>query len=100
MIKVARFIPTFSGQTGRSVNHILELTKQLNKYPIKTTLYTCSEIDYNATKRTYSYQEINPNFIIKRFNSYLRFRDYRISFGLIRTLLKDSFYDELQKLQK
>lgn len=90
MIRVARLIPIFSGQAGGPINHILELTKHLNKYPIKTTIYACSEIDYVVNKRTYLYQEINPNFIIKRFNSYIRFRDYRISFGLLRTLLRDS----------
>lgn len=90
IIKVARFIPFFSGQYGGTANHIFELTKHLNKYLVKTIVYSASEIDYHSTKRTEVYQKINPNFIVKRFNSYLRFKDYRISFGLIRTLLKDS----------
>jgi len=90
MIKVARFIPFFSGQQGGPAMHIRELTKYLKPYPIKTLIYAASEIDYAAKSRTHLYQKVNPNFIIKRFNSYFRFRDYRISHGLFRTLLKDS----------
>ncbi|MFX1311078.1 MAG: glycosyltransferase family 4 protein [Promethearchaeota archaeon] len=89
MIKIARLIPFFSGQYGGPVKHILELTKNLSKYPIKTTVYASSEIDHSATKRTYHYQFINPNFIIKRFNSYIRFKDYRISFSLFPSIFKD-----------
>lgn len=90
MIHIARLIPYFSGQYGGPVKHILELSKFLNKYPIRTTVYACSEIDHAATKRTYPYQVIRPNFIIKRFNSYMRFKDYRISLGLFPNLFKDS----------
>jgi len=90
MIHIARLIPYFSGQYGGPVKHILELTKALSKYPIKTTVYASSEIDHSATKRTFQYQVINPDFMIKRFNSYIRFKDYRASFSLFPTILKDS----------
>lgn len=89
MIKLARFIPFFSGEFGGPVRHILELTKRMQSYPVQTVVYASSEIDYKAKRRTQLYQEINPNFIIKRFNSYLRFRDYRLSLGILHTLLKD-----------
>ncbi|MFX1451363.1 MAG: glycosyltransferase family 4 protein [Promethearchaeota archaeon] len=90
MIKVARFIPFFSGEAGGPVRHILELTKHLVKYPIETIVYTSSDINESATKKTFQFHKINPTFVIKRFNSYIRFRDYRISLGMFRTLLKDS----------
>ena len=90
MIRVAHFVPYFSLQYGGPATVIIELTKQLIKYPVKTTIYASSEIDHFATQRTYLFQKLNPNFIVKRFNSYLRFRDYRINLGLFKTLLKDS----------
>jgi len=89
MIKMGYLVPYFSLQYGGPVMVILELVKHLNNYPIKTTVYASSEVNASATQRTYLYQKITPNFIIKRFNSYLRFRDYRINLGLLRTLLKD-----------
>ena len=89
MIRIARFVPFFSGEYGGPVKHILELTKFLNKYPIKTTVYASSDINYLATKRTYNYQRLNENFIIKRYNSYLRFRDYRVSLRFFLSLIKD-----------
>jgi len=90
LIKVARLIPFFSGQYGGPVKHILELTKHLSVYPIKTVVYACSEIDQAAKFRTLPYQQVNKNFEIKRYNSYLRFRDYRISLKLFPSLYKDS----------
>lgn len=89
MIRIARLITYFSGEYGGPVNHILELTKHLKKYPIKTTVYSSSEVDFAGKVRTTQYQEINPNFIIKRFNSYLKIKHYRVSFGLISSLLDD-----------
>jgi len=90
MINIARFIPFFAGQCGGALNHILELSYHLGKYPIKNIVYTSSEIDYHATQRTQLYQELTPKFIVKRFNSHLKFRDYRVSFKLFPTLFKDS----------
>lgn len=62
MIRIVRLIPFFSGQYGGPVNHILELTHSLNRYPINT--------------------------IIKR--TYLKFKDYRITPLLIKDLIRDS----------
>lgn len=90
LIKVARFVPFFSGEGGGPVRHILELTKYLKKYPIDTIVYTSSEINQSASKRTFLFQRYSPSFIIKRFNSYIRFKEYRLSLGMFRTLLKDS----------
>lgn len=90
MIHIARFVSFFSGQQGGPVRHIKELTRFLNPYPVKTTVYASSEIDYSGKNRTLLFQEIGPNYIIKRFNSYIRFRDYRVTLGLFRSLLKDS----------
>ncbi len=90
MIRVAHLFPYFSLQYGGPVMVLLELCKYFKKYPINSTVYTASEINDSATIRTNSYQQLYPNLIIKRFKSYLRFRDYRICLGLIPTLLKDS----------
>ena len=70
MIRVAFFISYFSGEGGGPINHILELTKHLRKYPIKTTVYTSSDIDHSANKKTFLYQKLTSRFIIKRFNFY------------------------------
>lgn len=90
MIRVARFVPFFSLQYGGPVRYIIELNKFLKPYPIRSTIYAASEIDNSAKTRTSHYQKINAKFIVKRFDSYIRFRDYRVCFGLFRTLLRDS----------
>ena len=90
MIQVARFVPFYSRACGGSVIHVMELTKYLQKYPVATKIYAASELDYEAKNRAVLYQKINSKHIIKRFNSYIRFRNYRVSFGLFSTLLKDS----------
>ena len=53
-------------------------------------VYSSTDIDIGHTKRTTQFQQINPNFIVKRHNTYIRFRDYRVGFNLFPTLLRDS----------
>lgn len=52
MIRVARFVSFLSGEFGGPVRQIKELSKYLELYPIKTTIYAASEIDYLAKKST------------------------------------------------
>lgn len=90
MIKIARFIVYFSGEAGGPANHIIELTKSLKDYPIKTTIYATSDINYSGNKKAMLYEKLGKNFIIKRYNSYLKFKDYRITLKLFQSVLKDS----------
>ncbi len=90
MINIARLIPIYSRQYGGPAVHINELTKFLKPFPIRNIIYTTNALDFKETKKAPKIHEVSPKLIIKRFNSYLRFREYRVSFGLFKELLKDS----------
>ena len=47
-------------------------------------------LNHSGSKKTYPPQFINLKLCIKRFNSYIRFRDYRISHGLFHILFKNA----------
>ncbi|MCJ7647564.1 MAG: glycosyltransferase family 4 protein [Candidatus Lokiarchaeota archaeon] len=90
MITIGRLIPTFTGNTGGPYNHIMELTPELEKLGVNTKVFTTSYIAQVGRRRTQFFEKKSDLFSIYKFNSFLRFKEYRISLGLIRYLLKDA----------
>ena len=62
----------------------------MEKVGISTKIYASSFINQKDRKRTEFFQRINDKFAIYRFDSYLKFRQYKITFKLLPHLLKES----------
>jgi glycosyltransferase involved in cell wall biosynthesis len=90
MIKVAMLTPFFTEKLGGPYNVITEIVPFLEKKKVKTKIYTSSAYSQKGKTRIEFLQQINESFTIYRFNSYLRFREYRISLKMLPFLLKDS----------
>ena len=88
MINVAMLTPFFTGKLGGPYNVISEITPYLARQGITSKVFTTSTITKFGKKRTVFFEERSKDFKIFRFNSFLRFREYRISFNLLPYLLK------------
>ncbi len=89
MINVAMLTPFFTGKLGGPYNVIMELAPILEQKGISTSIYTTSAIRKFGRARTEFFEEKSKNFKIYRFDSYLKFREYRTSFKLLPFLLKN-----------
>ena len=89
MINIAMLTPFFTGKLGGPYNVIMELAPILERKGISTNIYTTSAIRKFGRARTEFYEEKSKNFKIYRFDSYFKFREYRISFNLLPFLLKN-----------
>ncbi len=89
MINIAMLTPFFTGKLGGPYNVIMELAPILEQKGISTSIYTTSAIRKFGRARTEFYEEKSKNFKIYRFDSYLKFREYRTSFKLLPFLLKN-----------
>ena len=90
MIKVAMLTPFFTEKLGGPYNVITEIVPFLEKKKVQTKVYTTSAYSQKGKARIEFLQQINESFTIYRFNSFLRFREYRISLKMLPFLLKDS----------
>ncbi len=88
-ITIGRLIPMFTGKFGGPYNHIIELTSQLEKLGVSTNVYTTSYLAKVGKERTYFYEQKNKLFNVFRFHSFLKFREYRISFNFFSYLLRE-----------
>ncbi len=89
MINVAMLTPFFTGKLGGPYNVIMELAPILEQKGISTSIYTTSAIRKFGRARTEFFEEKSKNFKIYRFDSYLKFKEYRTSLGLLPFLLKN-----------
>lgn len=89
MLNVAMLTPFFTGKLGGPYNVIMELAPILEKKGISTNILTTSAIRKFGKARTEYFEEKSRNFKIYRFNSYLKFKEYRTSFKLLPFLLKN-----------
>jgi len=89
MINIAMLTPFFTGKLGGPYNVIMELAPILERKGISTNIYTTSAIRKFGRARTEFYEEKSNNFKIYRFDSYLKFKEYRTSFKLLPFLLKN-----------
>ena len=90
MINVAMLTPFFTEKLGGPYNVITEIVPFLEKKKVKTKIYTSSAYSQKGKTRIEFFEQINESFMIYRFNSFLRFREYRISLRMLPFLLKDS----------
>jgi glycosyltransferase involved in cell wall biosynthesis len=90
MIQVAMLTPFFSGKLGGPYNVISEIVPHLEKCGVKTSIFTTSAITKFGRKRTEFYEKKSKLFKIYRFDSFLRFKEYRISLSMIPYLLKSA----------
>ena len=89
MINIAMLTPFFTGKLGGPYNVLMELAPILEKKGISTNIFTTSAIRKFGRARTEFYEEKSRNFKIYRFDSYLKFKEYRTSFNLLPFLLKN-----------
>ena len=89
MLNVAMLTPFFTGKLGGPYNVIMELAPILEKMGISTNVLTTSAIRKFGKARTEYFEEKSKNFKIYRFNSYLKFKEYRTSFKLLPFLSKN-----------
>jgi len=89
MLNVAMLTPFFTGKLGGPYNVIMELAPILEKMGISTNVLTTSAIRKFGKARTEYFEEKSRNFKIYRFNSYLKFKEYRTSFKLLPFLSKN-----------
>ncbi len=90
MISRAILIPFFTEKSGGPYDVINELSLILEKMGVKTEIFTTSSISQTGKERTNFLEKKSEMVKIYRFHSYLRFREYRVSFRMIPFLLKDS----------
>lgn len=81
--------PFFTGQLGGPYNVITEIVPYLKDMGVATKIFTTSAIKKFGRKRTEFYEEKNKKFQIYRLDSFLRFKEYRISFSLLPFLLRN-----------
>jgi len=89
MINIAALTPFFTGKLGGPYNVIMELAPILERKGISTSIYTTAAIRKYGRERTEFLEEKSKNFKIYRFDSYLKFKEYRISLSLLDSLLKN-----------
>ena len=89
IIKLAVLTPFFTGKLGGPYDVINELAFHLGNKGVHFTIYTSSSISQKGKKITESFQKISDSLFVKRFNMQLKFREYRMSFGLIPQFMKD-----------
>ncbi len=89
MLNVAMLTPFFTGKLGGPYNVIMELAPILEKKGISINILTTSAIRKFGKARTEYFEEKSRNFKIYRFNSYLKFKEYRTSFKLLPFLSKN-----------
>ena len=90
MINLGFLIPFFSGKCGGSCIGIKEIVPYLERMGVNTKVYASSSIAQKGKERTEIFEKKSNGFTIYRFNTFLRFREYRISFKLLPHLLKNS----------
>ncbi len=90
MINVAMLTPFFTGNLGGPYNVILEIAPYLEKLGVTTNIYTSSAITKFGRNKTEFYEEKSKGFKIFRFDSLLRFKEYRISLQMIPFMLKNA----------
>jgi len=82
--------PFFTGNLGGPYNVILEIVPYLGQYGVNTSIYTTSAISKFGRKRTEFFEKKHDYFKIYRFDSILRFKEYRISLSMIPYLLMNA----------
>lgn len=80
--------PFFTGELGGPYNVISEIIPYLEARGASTTIYTTSAIAKYGNKRTEFYEHKSKNLRIYRLDSFLKFREYRVSFSLLPLLIK------------
>ncbi|MFX1593046.1 MAG: glycosyltransferase family 4 protein [Promethearchaeota archaeon] len=88
MINIAMLTPFFTGELGGPYNVISEIIPYLEKRGVSTTIFTTSAIEKYGKKRTEFYEYKTKYYKIYRLDSFFKFREYRISFGLLPFLIK------------
>ncbi|MBD3211365.1 MAG: glycosyltransferase, partial [Candidatus Lokiarchaeota archaeon] len=89
-LNVGMLTQFFTPKLGGPYNAIIELVSQFRKIDINTNIYTTSSLSQIGKGRTQFIQKINENLKIFRFDSYLRFKEYRISFKMLPYMLKNA----------
>ena len=90
MINVAMLTPFFTGKLGGPYNVILELALELEKMGVNTNVYTTSSIGKYGKEKTIFLENKSDNFSIYRFDSFIRFKEYRIALKMLPFLLKNA----------
>ena len=90
MINVAMLTPFFTGNLGGPYNVILEIIPYLEEYGVNTNIYTTSAISKFGRRRTEFFEKKSDRFKIYRFDSYMRFKEYRISLSMVPYLLNNA----------
>lgn len=80
--------PFFTGELGGPYNVISEIIPYLEAKGVSTTIFTTSAIAKYGNKRTEFYEHKSKNYRIYRLDSFLKFREYRVSFSLLPLLIK------------
>lgn len=81
--------PFFTGQLGGPYNVIAEMVPYFEKMGIAAKIFTTSAIKKFGKKRTDFFEQKSKNLQIYRLDSFLKFREYRISFNFLPFLLKN-----------
>ncbi|MFX1394335.1 MAG: glycosyltransferase family 4 protein [Promethearchaeota archaeon] len=90
MINQAILTPLFTEKYGGPYEAILELVSHLEKLGVNSKIFTTSFIAQKGKERTVFLEKKSKNITIHRFHSFLKFRDYRISFRMFPFLLKEA----------
>lgn len=89
MINVGMLTPFFTGELGGPYNVITEIAPYLENLGVATKVFTTSAIKKFGRKKTEFYEVKTKNFQIFRLDSFLRFKEYRISFSLLPVLFRN-----------
>jgi glycosyltransferase involved in cell wall biosynthesis len=89
MINVAMLTPFFTQKLGGPYNVITEISPFLAKAGFTTKVFTSSAVSQQSNLRTKFFEQRNKNFLIYRFDSFLKLKEYRISLSLIPFLIKN-----------
>ncbi len=79
----------FTGRCGGSYIATTEILSQLEKMGVNISVFTTSAITQTGRRRTVFLEKRSDNYVIYRFNSVLKFREYRVSFKMIPFLFKE-----------
>jgi glycosyltransferase involved in cell wall biosynthesis len=88
MIKVAMLTPFFTGQLGGPYNVIMDIVPFLENYGVSAKVFTTASIKKYGRKYTEFYEKKFSHFEIFRFHSFIRFKEYRISFEMFPYMVK------------
>ena len=88
MINVAMLTPFFTGQLGGPYNVIMDLVPYLENFGVASKVFTTSSIKKYGRKYTEFYERKFSHFEIFRFHSFIRFKEYRISFEMLPYMVK------------